>query len=323
VRGVPGVADAAVANTVTLSGGWSTRALTIQSDERRVADRPVPYMRVTPGFFDALGVPVTVGRDFDARDVRPLSIPQRPWRSAIVNESLVRRYFRGRSPVGAHVGIGDGPNTITDIAIIGVVKDFSRRNLRDEDIEQIFFPYWDRDAAGGSFYIRSRGTPDFAALRAAVAAVDPALSVSSMRSYADQIDRSTWTERALATLVSAFAVIALLLLVVGLYGLMAFVVTQRRREIGVRIALGSTRGRAVWLIVRDALIMVAVGTVIALPAAWALRRLIESQLFGVSALDVATIAAATGVLAVTLLAAATVPAWRAASINPTEALRTG
>jgi ABC-type antimicrobial peptide transport system permease subunit len=201
------------------------------------------------------------------------------------------------------------------------VKDFSRRSLRDADIEQVFFPYWDRDAGGGAFYVRTRGTSEFAAIRAAVAAVDPALPVASLRTYADQVDRAAWTERALAALVTGFAVIALLLLVVGLYGLMSFVVTQRRREIGLRLALGSTRGGAVWLIVRGALVMSGVGTAIALPAAWALRRLIESQLFGVNALDAATIVVATGALALMALIAAMVPAWRAASIRPMEALR--
>jgi putative ABC transport system permease protein len=321
VREVPGVADAAAANTFTLSGGWSTRTLTIQSDHRQVVDRPVPYMRVTPEFFAALGVPVIAGRDFDARDVRLPSSAPRPWRSAIVNESFMRRYFRGHNPVGYRLGVGDGPETVTNIEIIGVVKDFSRRNLRDADIEQVFFPYWDRDADAGAFYVRVRGAPDFAAIRAAVAQVNPSLPVSSLRTYADQIDRATWTERALATLVTGFAVIALLLLVVGLYGLMSFVVTQRRREIGLRLALGSTRRGALWLIVREALAMMSVGTAIALPAAWALRRLIESQLFGIDALDAATIAVATCSLALTALVAAIVPAWRAASTNPMDALR--
>jgi predicted permease len=321
VGNVSGVQNAAVANTFTLSGGWSTRVLTIQSDRRQVVDRPVPFMRVTPEFFAALGVPVVAGRAFDARDVRPPASEPRPWRSAIVNESFARRYFNGRSPVGHRLGVGDGPETVTNIEIIGVVKDFSRRSLRDADIEQVFFPYWDRDAGGGALYVRTRGTSDFAAIRAAVAAVDPALPVASLRTYADQVDRAAWTERALAALVTGFAVIALLLLVVGLYGLMSFVVTQRRREIGLRLALGSTRGGAVWLIVRGALVMSGVGTAIAVPAAWALRRLIESQLFGVNALDAATIVVATGALALMALIAAMVPAWRAASIRPMEALR--
>ena len=125
----------------------------------------------------------------------------------------------------------------------------------------------------------------------------------------------------LATLSSGFGAIALLLSVVGLYGVMSFVVTHRTQEIGVRLALGATRSAVVWLIVRDALVMIGAGTAIALPCAWALRRLVEAQLFGVSAVDGPTIAAASGLLALVALGAAMLPAWRAASVSPTEALR--
>jgi putative ABC transport system permease protein len=125
----------------------------------------------------------------------------------------------------------------------------------------------------------------------------------------------------LATLSTGFAVIALLLCVVGLYGVMSFVVTQRRQEIGVRLALGATQFAAVWIIARDAMIMIGVGIAIAIPSAWALRRVIQSQLFGVSAFDGPTIALALCLLALVTLGAAMLPAWRAASIDPTEALR--
>ncbi|HEU4629741.1 MAG TPA: ADOP family duplicated permease [Gemmatimonadaceae bacterium] len=323
VREIPGVTGAAVANTTMLTGGWSTRRLTIQADERIVPDRPVPYMRVGADFFRTLGAPVVAGRDFDARDVRAPGEAPRPWRSAIVNESFVRRYLGGRSPVGHRLGVGAQPGTATDIEIVGVVRDFSRRSLRDEDVPQVFFPYWDHDSGDGAFYVRVRGAPEsaFAAIRAAVAQVDPALPVSSLRTYADQVDRATWTERALARLVTAFGVTALLLSIVGLYGVMSFVVTQRRRELGVRLALGATRPAAVWLVVRDAVLMIGAGTAIALPAAWALGRLVEAQLYGIRAVAAPTIAAASGALALAALVAALVPAWRAASTSPTEALR--
>jgi putative ABC transport system permease protein len=113
----------------------------------------------------------------------------------------------------------------------------------------------------------------------------------------------------------------LLLSVVGLYGVMAFVVTQRRQEIGVRLALGATRGAAVWLVVRDALTMILLGIATALPLAWTLRRLIEAQLFGIQPFDAPSLAVASTVLALVALAGALIPAWRAASVSPTEALR--
>jgi ABC-type antimicrobial peptide transport system permease subunit len=124
----------------------------------------------------------------------------------------------------------------------------------------------------------------------------------------------------MATLLTGFGGIALLLSVMGLYGVMSFVVTQRTREIGVRLALGATRGAAVWLVLRDALIMIGCGTTIALLAGWALGRVISGQLFGVAPIHVPTIALATALLGFVAIAAAMVPAWRAASVSPTTAL---
>jgi putative ABC transport system permease protein len=262
------------------------------------------------------------GREFDERDVRaPGNKPTR-WHAAIVNESFARRYFRGRSPVGSRLGVGDRPDTATDIEIIGVVRDFSRRTLRDRDLDQVFFQFWDQNSGDGTFYLRIRGSAAaaFPSLRAAVRQVDPALPVS-LTTFDDQIDRSLRTERMLATLSSGFGTFAVLLSVVGLYGVMAFIVTQRRQEIGVRLALGATRTAAVWLVIRDASMLIAGGTVVALFSAWALRRLIEGELFGVGALDVPTIALASCLLAIVALSAAMIPAWRAASVSPTEAMR--
>jgi ABC-type antimicrobial peptide transport system permease subunit len=139
--------------------------------------------------------------------------------------------------------------------------------------------------------------------------------------FDDLIERSLRGERMLASLSSAFGTLALLLAVVGLYGVMAFVVTQRTQEIGLRMALGASRSAALWLIMRDAATMIAAGTLIALPAAWAMRRFVEAELFGVSSLHVPTIAVAGAVLAVVGFSAALLPAWRAATVNPTDALR--
>jgi len=320
---LPVVERAAVANAGLLTGGMATADVTIAIDGRRiVTDRDVSRMRVGPGFFSTLGTQLIAGREFDERDVRVQGSKPTRWRSVIVNESFARRYFKDRSPVGHRIGVGNRPDTATDIEIIGVVRDFSRRSLRDGELEQVFFNFWDRNSGDGTFYVKMRGSPDsaLASLRAAVARVDPALPVS-LTTFEEQIDRSLRTERMLATLSSGFGAIALLLSVVGLYGVMSFVVTQRTQEIGVRLALGGTRVAAVWLIVRDASIMIGVGTVIALPSAWALRRLVEAELFGVRAFDGPTIMLASCLLALVALGAAMLPAWRAASVSPMEALR--
>jgi ABC-type antimicrobial peptide transport system permease subunit len=279
-------------------------------------------MRVGPGLFATLGTPVLAGRDFDERDVRPLGDKPRPYRSVIVSESFVQRYFKDRNPIGGRIGLGAGPETKTDIEIIGVVKDFSRRSLRDQQVETIFLHYFDSQSGDGTFYVRVRGDVASAlgSVRSAIAQVDPELP-ATLTVFDDQIQRSLRAERMLASLSSAFGTLALLLAVIGLYGVMSFVVTQRTQEIGVRMALGASRASAVWLIVRDASLMIGAGLLIGLPAVWGLRRFVEAELFGVTALHLPTIVVAAVVLAVVGLSAALLPAWRAATVNPTDALR--
>jgi ABC-type antimicrobial peptide transport system permease subunit len=147
------------------------------------------------------------------------------------------------------------------------------------------------------------------------------LPISYFRTLDEQINRSLNTERMLAALSASFGMLALALSVVGLYGVMSFVVTQRTREIGIRLALGATRLSTVWLVLGDALVMIAGGTAIALPCVWALGRLVESQLYDVKPTDPVTIIAATLVLCSTALGAALIPARRASAVNPTDALR--
>jgi predicted permease len=321
VRSLPGVERASAANTQILSGGSSSTVFTLALAEPVVTER-VLTMRVGPGFFSTLGAELVAGRDFDEREMRLPGERERAARAIIVNESFAKRYFGDRDPIGQRVGQGNRPGVATNTEIIGVVRDFNRRTLR-EDSEQAFVSFWDRDSGDGAFYVRVRGDPAavYPAIRAAVREVASTLPVTDLTTVDEQVARSLYTERMLATLSSAFGLIALLLSMVGLYGVMAFIVTRRTQEIGVRLALGATRSAAVWLVVRDALVMIAAGAALALPAVWALGRLVQAQLFGVTAVHGPTIALASGLLAVVALGASMFPAWRAASVSPTEALR--
>jgi predicted permease len=321
IRSLPEVESAGAAGINLLQGGSWNNYLTIETDRRFVTDRLVHINPVSPGFFATLGARVIAGRDFDARDLRPAAeAGDSGQRSVIVNESFARRYFGGASPLGQRIGFSNRPDARTDIEIVGVVADFSYRDLR-EQTEQAFV--FEGNSPVSVFYLRVRGKPEsaMASARAAVARVDPTLPLLSLRTLDDQVARSLRTERMLATLSGGFACVALLLSVVGLYGVMAFVVTSRTVEIGVRMALGATRGRAVWLVVADAVAMIAFGTALALPCVWAVGRVVEAQLYGVTAIDAPTIVGAALLLALVALAAAMLPAWRAASISPTEALR--
>jgi predicted permease len=320
---LPDVERAAVANSQILNGGMAGGPLTIElGGERRVTDRTVFRMRISPGFLGTLGMRLVEGRDYDERDVRPPGAEPGPYKLAIVNETFARRYFGTRSAVGARIGPGNRPDTETNVTIVGVVREISRVNMRDRDVDQIFYNFWDNQSENGAFYVRVRDPEAAAAaIRALIADVDPRLPVNGMTTFDAQIERALSTERALATLSTGFGALALVIAIVGLYGVMAFLAAQRRQEIGLRMALGATRREVVWLVVGNALAMVVAGVAVALPAVWALRRFLESQLFGVTALDVPTIATAAAGLALVALAAATLPAWHASRVDPASVLR--
>jgi ABC-type antimicrobial peptide transport system permease subunit len=193
-----------------------------------------------------------------------------------------------------------------------------------EEWEQAYFPIGsDGFYEGANFYVRVQGTPEagFQSIRAILRNADPALPINYLRTLDEQVSRSLNTERMLAALSASFGTLALLLSLVGIYGVMSFVVTQRTREIGIRLAIGATRFATVWLVLRDALMMITVGIALALPCVWTLGRLIESQLYAVKPTDPATIAIAILVLCSATLGAALIPAGRASAVNPTEALR--
>jgi predicted permease len=326
----PEVEKVGLATVPLLIGGSWNSPLTIEAGGRIVTDRAVHQNAVSPGFFATLGAKVVSGRGFDERDVRPEELgstaptdaQRSPFRSAIVNQSFVRRHLGGRDPLGARLGFGDGPRVRPTVEIVGVVTDFSYRGLREGD-DQAFYPFFEDTISGATFYLRARTRSEaaFGAIRAAVRQRDPLLPVIDLRTIEDQLDRVLVNERLMATLAAAFAVLAVALAVVGLYGVTAFVVSRRTREIGIRLALGSSRRRALWVVLRDTAVMLSAGLAVALPSVWALGRLVESQLFGVSALDAGTVAGAVALMALVALAASAVPARRAASVSPTEALR--
>jgi predicted permease len=324
LRERPEIESAAVANSQILNGGRAGGNLTIAGDQRRVTDRIVYRLRVGPGFFETLGLQLVAGRMFEERDIRPSGTPPGPFRTAIVNDTFAKRYFGDRNPVGARIGSGNRPDTPTNIEIIGVVREVSRVDLRVRDVEQVFYNYWDNQSDNGAFYVRARNDPAAAAqaIRAVIADVDSRLPVGELTTIDHQIAMSLSNERALATLSSGFGLLALSISVVGLYGIMAFVVAQRRPEIGLRLALGARRGDAAWLIVRDALIVVAAGIAAALPAVWGLQQIVETQLYGVTSFDVPTISLAIAGLVLVALSAAAIPASRASRVDPNLLLHT-
>jgi len=318
IRHSPIVQASSLARFPLLTGGSWNDPMTILADRRLATDRDVNLNSVTPGFFPTMGIKVIAGRNFDDRDMAAPG--ERDWRSAIVNEAFVKRYLGGRNPLGVRICEGSGPDAKPNTEIVGVVSNFSYRGIREES-EQAYFPFQGEGAA--TFYVRVRGRGEwsFQTLRAMVQGVDPSLPMTNFRTLEYQVDRSLSTEHMLATLSGGFGVLALLLSLVGLYGVMSFVVTRRTREIGIRLALGARRWSAIWLVLRDALAMLLCGIGIGLPVVWALGRLVESELYDVKPFDPTVIAVAMMTICLAGLGATFIPARRASGVNPTDALR--
>ncbi len=332
---LPGVQSVGLAAVRILEDNeWDNSATVEGFTPARAGDHPEPFMNgISPGYFATMGVPIVAGRDFTEKDTaRVLHAKGRPPRNEdfyvpatiIVNETFAKKYFRGRSPLGRHIGMGIDPSTKLDMEIIGVVKDFKYTNLRDEIPEQAFEPYLaEQYLSGMTVYLRTAMDPNqlFSAVRAKVRDIDPGVPVYAMRTTDEQITNSLSSERMIASLSAVFGFLATLLATIGLYGVMAYTVARRTREIGIRMALGAAQGNVVWMVMKEVLILVAMGVGVGLPAALALTRLVRSQLFGIAPNDPSTLILATLGLAVVACAAGYIPAIRASRVDPILALR--
>ena len=331
---LPGVQSVGLATVRILEGNEWDSSVTVEGyTPPRAGDHPEPYMnQISPNYFATLGVPFVAGRDFNTRDTQELrhgdhADPSEDWWApdkVIVNQTFVKRYFAGRNPIGRHIGFGIDPGTKTDMEIIGVVKDMKYTNLRDEIPEQAYVPYLaSRYVTGMTVYLRTTLDPNqlFTAVRAKVRELDPNIPVYSMRTTEEQISNSLTTERLIASLSAVFGFLATLLATIGLYGVMAYTVARRTREIGIRMALGAGGGSVAWLIMKEVLVLLGIGVAIALPAALGLTRLVQSQLYGTKPNDPLSLTLATLVIAMVALLAGYVPAYRATRIDPIRALR--
>jgi predicted permease len=319
LSGLPGVEGHTFAVIPVLENNEWDSWVTIEGYSAKQDERPDPHMQYcSPGFFTTLKIPVLRGRDFNERDVAGAQ------KVGIVNQKFVKRYFGGADPLGRHIGMGIDPGTKTDIQIVGVAADTKYESMREEIPYELYIPSEQKDfATGGTVYVRTRGNPTqvFNMLRTAVRAVDASVPMFDMRTLDDQMAISLLTERLLAALSSVFGCLATLLAALGLYGVMAFMVARRTREIGIRMALGAGQGTVVWMVLRETLTLAGIGLAIGLAGAYGVTRLIQAQLFGVEPTDLLTMAGASlGIAAVTALAGY-IPARRATGIDPMIALR--
>jgi predicted permease len=319
LRAIPGVQSAALGLVRVLSDNEWDSSISVEGYQSKPGENMNPYFNaVSPDYFTTLGIPLAEGRDFLPSDEAGRQ------KVGIVNEKFAHYYFGSRSALGHHFGFGINPGTKTDIEIVGVVRDAKYRNMREEIQRQVFVPYMQQDwTFEMTAYVETRldANQMFTATRQTVHELDANLPVYGMRTLEVQIERNLLTERLIAFLAAIFAVLATLLAAIGLYGVMAYTVARRTREIGIRMALGADGGNVIWLIMREVLALVGVGISVGLPAAWGLTRLVQAQLYGITPNDPATIAAAAAALAAVASLAGFIPAWRATRVDPVQALR--
>jgi len=313
VAGVRGVAPSVM--TLMSDSQWSS-TIRVEGYAPKEGENMNPDINaVGPGYFATIDQALRAGREFTERD--GANAPK----VAIVNESFARYFFQGTNPIGRRIG---WRRNDTMLEIVGVVKDSKSTNLRDPISRFVYVPYPQADELNGmTFYVRTQGDPSAVAgaVRAAVQEVDPNLPVFEMKTMAAQVNESLFVERSVAWLSFAFGALATLLAALGLYGVMSYSVARRTREIGIRIALGAEPRSVVRLIVGEVAIMVAVGIAIGVPLAIALSRVVQSQLFELSARDPLALAASAALLAAIGLAAGYLPARRATRVDPIRALR--
>jgi len=326
---VPGVRSVALASVRILEDNEWDSSMTAEGYKAAPGQHPEPFMNsISPNYFATMGTPILQGRDFTLKDVQTVKHGDKSDDTAptvvMINEKFAKKYFAGRSPIGMHLGFGSDPGTKTDMEVIGVVKDIKYTNLRDEIPEQAFIPYLAGKYVGGmTVYVRTSLAPAplYRAMRETVHSLDPKIPIYSMRTTEEQIDNSLRTERLVASLSGVFGALATLLAVIGLYGVMAYTVARRTREIGIRMALGAFRGEVVWMVMREVLILIGAGILVGLPLAIALSFLIKSQLYGLAPNDALTLILSTALLAIVAGLAGFIPALRASRIDPMNALR--
>jgi predicted permease len=317
LRVPPGVRAVATVEVPPLSGDSSTNTVRVEGYEPKPQEDMNPYANwIGPEYFSTMGIPLIAGREFTRRD--DTAAPK----VAVINESMARYFFGQKNAIGMHLGIGRKDKL--GIEIVGVVRDGKYLTLRENPERTVYFPWTqDEQIQNMTFVVRgSRNDEKMGGeLRGAVGALDPNLPVYGLRTMKSEIDESIYIDRMIAALSSFFGGLATLLAAIGLYGVMAYSVARRTREIGLRMALGAERAHVMWLVMREVAMLAGIGIAVALPVAYGLGRAVNSQLYGVRPADFGVLAGGTLLLAMVAGVAGYVPALRASRVDPLVALR--
>jgi predicted permease len=316
VEAIPGVQSATTAMCGVLNGCRSNSDGIVISGYTAQPGEQVMFQvnAVGRNYFSTLGMTIAAGRDFAPGEIGAASP-----KIAIVNEALVRKYFKGREPLGQLFGFDD----TADVQIIGVVRDAHVNTVREAAVPMVFLPFDASPPFVGTMQIRATGDPDQvgAAVRRALHDLEPRLPVDRVTTIATLAAATLRQERLIARLTTVVGILALALASLGLYGLMAYAVKQRTAELGVRFALGAPRARVLWMVFRESLTLVAIGLAIGVPLVMAAARLVGPMLFNVSPNDPMVVTVSIVVLLAVGAWSGYLPAFRASRVDPLVALR--
>jgi predicted permease len=321
ISGLPGVAEVGAISTLFLSRLPTMAPISVEGVQPRgtaEAIESVPYDATSESFFDAMRIPLVSGRSFNATD-RSGSTP-----TVLVNQAFVRRYFPSGDAVGKRFTFGSGTGAnVQWLEIVGVVADAHRSGLMQPLRPEAYFPHSQYQTRALTYVVRANADPLalVGPIRSTVRELDPLLPVSQAQTLERSLSDSLAARRFIMTLLTGFALLALVLSAIGIYGVIAYLVAQRRRELGIRLALGAHPGRVIRLIVMQSLRHVVPGVVIGGVAALVLSRFLRAQLFGIAPTDALAFAVAAGTLLTACVLASLVPALRAARTDPLIALR--
>ena len=314
IEALPGVQSMAYTRTALLSGSTSTTGIFRQGATTEKDAKDFHIMSVSPQFFETMKIAIVRGRDLDERDIA------NPTASVLINETAAKKYFADEDPIGQRVG--QNPEQSAQSEIVGIIRDTKYDSVRDAPPPTIYTSIR-QGTRSLTVLVRTAGEPAAMTetVRTALQRVDPDVPMTGITTQSEQVDSRFAQERLFALAYSLFGALALLVACIGLFGLMSYSVSRRTNEIGIRMALGAERAAVVGMVLRESMLMVAIGVVIGLAGAIGGGRFVESVLFGLSATDMWTIS---GVIAVTVLvslAAGYLPARRASNVDPMEALR--
>jgi predicted permease len=316
LEAIPGARLVSASQVPAIAGSNSSTSIKVEGYTAREGGAGSNYNNIGAGYFRTLGIPLIAGREFGTADSATSQ------KVAVINEAFAKFYFPNQNPMGRHMG-WDSANAPLDMEIVGVVKDAKYSNMKEPTPPVFYTPLSQSRWGSVYFYIKTGIEPEkmTTLIRREIAAIDGNLPIRDLKTMEAQIEENTFAERILSTLTASFAGLATLLAAVGLYGVLAFNVARRTREIGIRMALGAGAGQVRMLIGREVGLMLAIGSAAGLGAAAASAKFLGTFLFGMKGSDPSIYGAAAAILWIVALAAAYVPTRRATKIDPLVALR--